>query len=200
MSCELSAISQRRMLRNPPECLRLASVTHPSCDSSKTALSELDESSLPAFNSTSAGTQLFHCSKMTTVLAPFAMQRKDEHGGLLRKLNAKGRARILQFLVVNLPRKQPASHSGKEGSADNWSRPQLSARDQTQRAVFPRARRAATACQLLNLLAIAAMGASDPLPSKLRRAGYPNMRRSSLFAASSLSFRWVLKFLPARLM
>ena len=57
MSCELSAISQRRMLRNPPECLRLASVTHPSCDSSKTALSELDESSLPAFDSTSAGTK-----------------------------------------------------------------------------------------------------------------------------------------------
>ena len=96
---------------------RMASVTHPSCDSSKTALSELDESSLPAFDSTSAGTQLFHCSKMTTVLAPFAMQRKDEHGGLLRKLNAKGRARILQFLVVNLPRKQPASHSGKGGAA-----------------------------------------------------------------------------------
>jgi hypothetical protein len=68
---------------------------------------------------------------------------------------------------LGLHRKQPASHSGKEGSADNWSRPQLSAQDQTQRAVFPRARRAAIACQLLNLLATAAMDASDPLPSKL---------------------------------
>src|SRR5271166_3166068 len=96
------------------------------------------------------------------------VRRTDDQCGLLDPRVARQSSR--EPRPQGLPRKQPeqpTSHSSKEGSADNWSRPQLSARDQTQRAVFPRARRAATVCQLLNLLATAAMDASDPLPSKL---------------------------------
>ena len=65
------------------------------------------------------------------------VRRTDDQCGLLDPRVARQSSR--EPRPQGLPRKQPkqpASHSGKEGSADNWSRPQLSARDQTQRAVF----------------------------------------------------------------
>ncbi len=59
-----------------------------------------------------------------------ARDRPDDKSGLLDRRVARQSSR--EPRPQGLPRKQPASHSGTEGSADNWSRPQLSARDQTQ--------------------------------------------------------------------